>query len=256
VNPIGTGTDVFGQLTFAKRNGNERHVTSNLLFREGGNYKEFAPAPRHSRGTSLSNRRALSGRLIMTKQVLFVQGAGEDVHDRWDDKLVESLERELGAGYAVRYPRMPNEDDPRYSDWKAALFGEFDSLQDGAILVGHSVGGTILIHAVGGTILIHALAERLPRPRLGGIFLVAAPFIGEGGWPSADIGPRTDFSKSVPAGVPIFLYHGTEDEIVPVAHVHLYAKAIPHAAVRTCERSNHQLNNDMSQVARDIRSVS
>lgn len=183
----------------------------------------------------------------MTKQVLFVQGAGEDVHDRWDDKLVESLERELGAGYAVCYPRMPNEDDPRYSRWKAVLFGEFDSLPDGAILVGHSVGGAILIQA---------LADRLPRPRLGGIFLVAAPFIGEGGWPSADIRPCTDFSKSVPAEVPIFLYHGIDDEIVPVAHVHLYAKAIPHAAVRTCERSDHQLNNDMSQVARDIRSVS
>ena len=183
----------------------------------------------------------------MTKQVLFVQGGGKDVHDRWDDKLVESLKRELGAGYAVRYPRMPNEDDPRYSAWRAALIGELDSLQDGAILVGHSLGGAILIHS---------LAERLPRPRLGGMFLVATPFIGEGGWPSADIRPRTDFSKSVPAGVPIFLYHGTEDEIVPVPHVHLYAKAIPHAVVRSCERCNHQLNNDMSPVARDIRSVS
>jgi predicted alpha/beta hydrolase family esterase len=183
----------------------------------------------------------------MTKQVLFVQGGGKDVHDRWDDKLVESLERELGAGYVVRYPRMPNEDDPRYSAWKAALFGELDSLEDGAILVGHSVGGAILIHA---------LAERLPRCKLGGVFLVAAPFIGEGGWPSAEIRPRTDFSKGVPAGVPVFLYHGTEDEIVPVAHVHLYAKAIPHAVVRSRERCNHQLNNDMSPVARDIRSVS
>jgi predicted alpha/beta hydrolase family esterase len=182
----------------------------------------------------------------MTRQVLFVQGAGEDVHDRWDDKLVESLESELGASYAVRYPRMPNEGDPHYTSWKTALFGEIDALQDGAILVGHSVGGAILIHA---------LAERRPRPRLGAIFLVAAPFIGPGGWPSTDIRPRTDFSKGTPVGVPIFLYHGTDDEIVPVAHVHLYAKVIPHAVLRTCAGSNHQLNNDMSQVARDIRSV-
>jgi predicted alpha/beta hydrolase family esterase len=183
----------------------------------------------------------------MTKQVLFVQGAGENVHDGWDDKLAGGLGRELGAGYTVRYPRMPNESDPSYPAWKASLFSEFDSLQDGAIVVGHSVGGAILIHA---------LAERQARLRLGGLCLIAAPFIGEGGWQNTDIRPQTDFSKGIPAGVPVFLYHGTEDETIPFAHVHLYAKSLPHAVVRICERSNHQLNNDMSQVARDIRSVS
>ena len=47
-----------------------------------------------------------------TRQVLFIQGGGAGVHDEWDDKLVDSLRRELGDGYEVRYPRMPAEDDP------------------------------------------------------------------------------------------------------------------------------------------------
>ena len=51
----------------------------------------------------------------MTMQVLFVQGAGGSVHDAWDDKLVASLERELGDGHAIIYPRMPNEADPHSS---------------------------------------------------------------------------------------------------------------------------------------------
>src|SRR5690242_395471 len=109
------------------------------------------------------------------KQVLFVQGGGEGAHDRWDDKLVASLENELGSGYSVRYPRMPDEADPHFGAWKAALFSEFTSLEEGAILVGHSLGGAFLIHA---------LAGQLPRARLGGVFLIAAPFIGKGGWPS------------------------------------------------------------------------
>lgn len=182
----------------------------------------------------------------MAKQVLFVQGAGEGVHDRWDSKLVASLERELGESYAVRYPRMPGEDDPGYSAWKALLVKEFDSLEDGAILVGHSVGGTILIHV---------LAEQQPKPRFGGLFVIAVPFIGEGGWPSDDIDDCKDFSERLPPGVPVYLYHGIDDAVVPTAHVHLYAKAIPHAVVRMFERRDHQLNNDMSDVARDIRSV-
>ncbi|MEZ2131920.1 MULTISPECIES: alpha/beta fold hydrolase [unclassified Sinorhizobium] len=182
----------------------------------------------------------------MAKQVLFVQGAGEGVHDCWDNKLVASLERELGESYAVRYPRMPGEDDPSYSAWKAALMREFASLEDGAILVGHSVGGTILIHV---------LAEQPPKLRFGGLFIIAAPFSGEGGWPSDDIEDCKDFSTRLPPGVPVYLYHGADDTVVPTAHVHLYAKAIPHAVVRTFEGRDHQLNNDLGGIAQDIRSV-
>jgi predicted alpha/beta hydrolase family esterase len=182
----------------------------------------------------------------MAKQVLFVQGAGEGVHDRWDSELVASLRRELGESYAVRYPRMPGEDDPAYSAWKAALLREFVSLEDGAILAGHSVGGTILIHV---------LAEQPSKPRLAGIFLIAAPFIGEGGWPSGDIDDCKEVSGRLPPGVPIYLYHGADDTVVPTAHVYLYAKAIAYAVVRTFERTDHQLNNDLSDVARDIRSI-
>ena len=111
----------------------------------------------------------------MARQILFVQGAGEGAYDCWDSKLVASLERELGENYAVRYPRMPNEDDPSYAAWKPALTSELASLADGAILVAHSVGGTILLHV---------LAERQPKPTFGGLFVIAAPFVGEGGWPS------------------------------------------------------------------------
>jgi hypothetical protein len=32
----------------------------------------------------------------MPQQILFIQGGGEGVHEHWDDKLVESLERKLG----------------------------------------------------------------------------------------------------------------------------------------------------------------
>lgn len=60
-------------------------------------------------------------------------------------QTVASLERDLGLDYEIRYPRMPNEADPRHALWKAVLKKEFAKLDEGAILVGHSVGGTILI---------------------------------------------------------------------------------------------------------------
>jgi len=51
------------------------------------------------------------------------------------------LRSELGPSYDIRYPRMPNEDDPSYAQWKATLEKELAALDDGAILVGHPTGG-------------------------------------------------------------------------------------------------------------------
>jgi len=179
----------------------------------------------------------------MTRQVLFVQGGGEGVHDQWDDKLVASLRRELGPDYEIRYPRMPEEGEPRYASWKRKLEEELARLDDGAFLVGHSVGATILVHA---------LAETAPKRAIGGIFLVAAPFVGEGGWKANDI-PQTDLRTRLPKDVPIYCYHGREDETAPVEHLALYEKAIPTSVSRLLEKHDHQLNDDLSAVADDIR---
>jgi hypothetical protein len=188
-----------------------------------------------------------AGRLAMTTQILFVQGGGgEGTHDEWDNKLVEGLERELGPDYTIRYPRMPHEADPTYAAWKAALEEEFAKLEDGAIVVGHSIGATILINA---------LAENPPALALGGLLLIAAPFVGDGGWPSESIEPLPDLGARLPAQTPIYLYHGSKDETVSSGHVDLYAQAIPQAVVRRLSGRDHQLNDDMSEVAADVRRI-
>ena len=179
----------------------------------------------------------------MTRQILFVQGGGAGVHDEWDNKLVDSLRRELGPGYDVRYPRMPNEADPDYASWSAKLAEEIADLDEGAILIGHSIGATILINA---------LAETPPDRRLAGVFLVAAPFVGEGGWPSEDIETPADLGARLPPSVPIHLYHGSEDDTAPVAHVDLYAAAIPGAIVHRLPGRDHQLNDDLAEVAAGV----
>jgi predicted alpha/beta hydrolase family esterase len=177
------------------------------------------------------------------RHVLFVQGGGEGVHDRWDNQLVDSLRSELGPGYEIHYPVMPNEGDPQYAAWRRALDREFAALPHGAIVVGHSIGGTILVNV---------LAERTPRFGLGAICLIAAPFIGAAGWNSDEIEPRSDLAARLPRDVPIFLYHGRNDDAVPFAHVDLYARAIPRARVRRLASRDHQLNNTLSELASDI----
>src|SRR5262245_46334358 len=81
-------------------------------------------------------------------QVLFVQGGGAGAHDAWDNKLVASLEAKLGPGFELFYPRMPNEADPKYEAWTQELERAFATLGEDALLVGHSIGGAILIHTL------------------------------------------------------------------------------------------------------------
>ncbi|MEO6444030.1 MAG: hypothetical protein ABIP66_02555 [Gemmatimonadaceae bacterium] len=67
-----------------------------------------------------------------------------------------------------------------------------------------------------------------------------------------EIAPRADLAERLPAAAPVFLYHGDADAEVPVAHVELYAAAISHARVRKLAGRDHQLNDELSEVARDI----
>ncbi|MEO5808091.1 alpha/beta fold hydrolase [Devosia sp.] len=182
----------------------------------------------------------------MTRHILFVQGGGSGAHDAWDNHLVDDLQRRLGPDFAIRYPRLPQEDDPDFARWSAALADELASLEDDAIIVAHSIGATILINAI---------AKSPPAVRLGGIFLLAAPFIGPGGWPSGDVKPDPKLGDATPKGVPIFFYHGSSDDTASPEHAELYARAVPQAVVRRLAGRDHQLNNDLTEVAADIRSL-
>ena len=178
-----------------------------------------------------------------SRQVLFIQGGGPGVHDEWDHKLVESLRRELGDRHEVRYPRMPDEGDPSYARWSAAIQRELASLDDGAVVVGHSVGAAILINT---------LAEQPPEPGLWAIVLIAAPFVGAGGWPSDEFELTSDLGAKLPPGVRVQVFHGLQDVTAPPSHADLYARAIPQAQVHRLPGRDHQLNNDLSEVAEAI----
>ena len=123
---------------------------------------------------------------------------------------------------------MPDEDDPSAATWVPAIRQAIAALEDGAVVVGHSVGGTILVHA---------LADEPPDRRLGAIVLLAAPFVGAGGWPADEFELPSDLGARLPAGVPVHVFHGLDDDEVPPAHADLYARAVPEAQVHRLARS-------------------
>ncbi|MBA2693674.1 MAG: alpha/beta fold hydrolase [Rubrobacter sp.] len=178
----------------------------------------------------------------MKRQTLFIHGGGEGAYDE-DEKMAESLRDALGEGYELRYPKMPDEDAPKYGAWSGLISEELDAIGGGAILVGHSFGASLLIK--------HLSEEMVETPIIG-IFLIAPPFWGVEDWEVADYELRKDFASKLPEDVPIFLYHSRDDEWVPFSHLALYAGKLPHATIREFDGRGHQFGDDLSKVARDI----
>jgi uncharacterized protein len=176
---------------------------------------------------------------MAARQVLFVHGAGGEAFEE-DAALVRSLREALGPDFAVEYPEMPDGDAPEFGKWSARISRELSASDGGVILVGHSLGASVLLK--------HLSEERVERP-IAGMFLIATPFWGAD---VAEFELCEDFPATLPEDVPIFLYHSRDDEWVPFTHLALYAGRLPHAIVREFEGRGHQFGDDLSEVAEDI----
>jgi predicted alpha/beta hydrolase family esterase len=183
----------------------------------------------------------------MKQHVLFVHGSGGQGAYEEDGILVASLQNGLGATYAVRYPKMPLEENAGHADWKARIATELSGLDDDVILVAHSVGGAILLK--------YLTEEHVEKP-IAGLFLLATPYFGgDANWNYAEMNLPQDVAAMLPAIPRIFLYHSRDDEVVPFAHLALYAAKFPQATIRAFDGRGHQFGNDLTEVAEDIRSA-
>ena len=182
----------------------------------------------------------------MKKHVLFIHGAGKGAFEE-DGLLVASLQNALGFAYDVHYPKMPEEDSATYADWKAPIERELATLDDEVILVGHSVGGSVLVK--------YLSEQQLDKP-ISSLFLLATPYWGaDEFWKWDEVRLGEDVATKLASIPRIFLYHSRDDEVVPFAHLALYAAKLPQATVRVFDGRGHQFGNDLAEVAEDIRTA-
>lgn len=178
--------------------------------------------------------------------ILFIQGGGEGAYKE-DKELASYLKEALKELYDINYPRMPDENDPDYEKYKAKIDEELKKINNKVVLVGHSLGGCFLLKY---------LSEEKINNEIAGMFFIATPFWGDGGWQFEGFSIENDFPSKLPEETPIYFYHSTNDEIVPYAHLALYAKKLPYAIIRKIDGRRHQLNNDLSEIVKDIKSLS
>lgn len=181
----------------------------------------------------------------MKKQVLFIQGGGQGAHEA-DGELVVYLQNGLGAEYDVLYPKMPNLENPEYEPWKIQARKELAALDGEVMLVGHSLGGSVLLKY---------LSEKTSEKSIAGLFIFAAPYWGAKDWQIDEFTLREDFSAKLPQILRIFLYHSRDDEVVPFAHLAHYAEKLPRATVRALDGRGHLFNAGFPELVDDIKSL-
>ena len=182
----------------------------------------------------------------MKKQVLFVHSGGaQGLHEGSND-LVGYLREELGDDYEVLYPIMPDPECPEYITWKMLLARELARLRGEAILVGHSLGGSVLLKY---------LSEEPFEKLVAGLFVIAAPYWGKKDWRVEEYVLRDDFSSRLAKIPQIFLYHSPDDEVVPFAHLKSYAEKLPDAIARETENRRHLFNRGLPELVTDIKNL-
>lgn len=186
---------------------------------------------------------------MMTKQILFIHGAGEGAHQE-DQALVDNLQEGLGSGYDVHYPKMSQEGTPKYLLWQEQLTKELAGLGGELILVGHSLGASVLLKYVS--------EEKMEQP-VRGLFLLASPYWGAEDWEANEYTLREDFAATLPETMPTVFYQSREDTIVPFSHLGLYRDALSQATFHELDKQDkyggHQFGNDLTEVAEDIKSL-
>lgn len=164
---------------------------------------------------------------------------------RWKD----TLRAELGSGYDIYLPSMPNSDNAKYLEWKLWFERYLALVHDGVVLVGHSQGGYFLLKY---------LSEETLPVRPAALVLVAAPAEPDdfGGEDGGDFAFDQDKLPSVAAQVDrVCIFHSRDDEVVPYRHAEVLAAALPGATLKTFEDRGHFLEATFPELIEEIRAL-
>ncbi|MEZ0482869.1 alpha/beta hydrolase [Planococcus sp. SSTMD024] len=179
------------------------------------------------------------------RQVLFIHSAGPQGEQEGSSGLLQYLREQLDAEFQVIAPKMPDPDDPHYRPWKHALQKEIASLDDGAIVVTHSLGGSVLFKF---------LSEEAPEKPFAKIITVAAPYWESNSqWAVEEFLLEENFGCHMPPLPEIVLFHSAGDPIVPFSHSQKYSKKLSNATLRKLPGNDHLFPNGISELVSEIR---
>lgn len=162
-------------------------------------------------------------------------------------KWKDGLQSELGDNYQVIAPKMPNKNNARYAEWKIWFEKLLPFINDGVILIGHSLGGIFLAKY---------LSENKFPKIIKATFLVAPPFdCVDADYTLADFNLPSELTNFQEQGGEIFIYQSKDDPVVPFADLDKYRKALPAANIKIFEDRGHFSQSELPELVEQIKSL-
>ena len=146
----------------------------------------------------------------------------------------DTLATELGDDYEVLMPRMPNNTNARYEEWKLWLDRIAQIFNKEIIFIGHSLGAIFLVKY---------LSENTFLKKIEATILVATPFDDtdkiDGGESLVDFILPASLEKFSQQGGKIYLIHSKDDPVVPFAQLNKYQRLLPNSEAIIFENREH-----------------
>ncbi len=159
---------------------------------------------------------------------------------RWRNTLSD----DLGDAYTVILPEMPNKYNAQYAEWEIWFDKYISFMQEGCVLIGHSLGGLFLARYLA----THTLPVTIST-----VYLVAAPFF------TADTDHGGDFIVNdailslLNERYTIVLLHSKDDQVVPFSDLTAYSTLLPQARSMIFEDRGHFLQEHFAELVADIK---
>ena len=154
------------------------------------------------------------------------------------------LRKALGSEYEVLLPAMPNKTNAQYGEWKMWMDKLVPFLNDGVILIGHSLGGAFLVKY---------LSQGIFPKKIRGVFLVAAVYDKDtDGYPLASFALPLNLDLQTEN---IYLYHSKDDPVVPFSDLEEYKKVLPNAQAKVLNDRKHINQEEFPELVEDIKSL-
>ncbi len=141
-----------------------------------------------------------------------------------------TLGERLGSAFEVFTPRMPNGQNAKYLEWNICFEKLLSLMDDGVVLVGHSLGGIFLAKY---------LAEETLSKKIRATLLIAAPFTSPKVEPLGDFLLPGSLEKLSTQSGKLFFFQSKDDQIVPYSDVKAYQKSLPDAHFTLVDGRGH-----------------
>lgn len=158
----------------------------------------------------------------------------------------QSLQSMLGSNYQVLLPTMPNTTNANYNEWATWFTNISQLLEDGCIVVGHSLGGIFLAKY---------LSENVLRQKIKATILIAAPF--------NDITTEDLTNFKIETLTPAFenqagkliFFNGPDDLAVSIKEADRYRQFVPDAEFNIIPAPDHFVRETFPELVERIISL-